>query len=81
VEISLPKTHVSKDTYEFAKRWLKFNEDGSFLELTGLPMKGLIRNYKEPKIIYSIILDFVLTKQNTLIVGNLANVVLKIFGR
>jgi len=81
VEISPQKTHVGKTTYEFAKRWLKFNEDGSFLELTGLPMKGLIRNYKEPKIIFTIIFDFVATKGNTLICGNLSNVVLKIFGR
>jgi hypothetical protein len=38
VEISVQKTHVSKDTYEFAKRWIR--PFGNVKELTGIPFKG-----------------------------------------
>jgi len=37
IEISLNKTHVSNDTYEFAKRWFKGGR-----EITGLPTRGII---------------------------------------
>nr|UPW42073.1 MAG: putative RNA dependent RNA polymerase [Beijing sediment mito-like virus 7] len=47
VDISVPKTHVSKDTYEFAKRWIK---DGK--EITGIPLRGILNNFKTPKIIF-----------------------------
>lgn len=47
VDISLHKTHVSKDTYEFAKRWIKGNQ-----ELSGIPLKGIIHNYKNIKVVY-----------------------------
>jgi len=36
VEISQTKTHVSTDTYEFAKRWIHFGE-----EVTGAPLGSL----------------------------------------
>jgi hypothetical protein len=39
VDISVAKTHVSKDTYEFAKRWIKSGK-----EITGLPLKGILNN-------------------------------------
>jgi hypothetical protein len=39
VDISVSKTHVSKDTYEFAKRWIKGGR-----EVTGIPLKGLLCN-------------------------------------
>jgi hypothetical protein len=39
VDISKTKTHVSYDTYEFAKRWIKNGK-----EITGLPLKGLFQN-------------------------------------
>lgn len=47
VGISLNKTHVSKNTYEFAKRWIS---DGC--EITGLPLKGILSNWKFPSIVY-----------------------------
>jgi hypothetical protein len=37
VEISALKTHVSKDSYEFAKRWFK---NGT--EVTGVPINAII---------------------------------------
>lgn len=39
VSISKQKTHVSKDTYEFAKRWIKGG-----IEITGIPLRGILSN-------------------------------------
>lgn len=47
VEISMHKTHVSKDTYEFAKRWIRQGK-----EITGLPLKGLLHNWNDPRIVF-----------------------------
>jgi hypothetical protein len=47
VDISFNKTHVSYDTYEFAKRWIKNSK-----EVTGIPLKGLLNNFKHPKIVF-----------------------------
>nr|QIR30233.1 RNA-dependent RNA polymerase [Plasmopara viticola lesion associated mitovirus 10] len=41
VDISVAKTHVSKNTYEFAKRWIKSKK-----EITGLPLRGILNNTK-----------------------------------
>jgi len=43
VEISETKSHVSKDTYEFAKRW--FHKG---VEVTGVPIQGFISTIKSP---------------------------------
>jgi len=55
VGISSAKTHVSKDTYEFAKRWIN-----NGIEVSGLPMKGIISNYKNLRVVYSQILNYVM---------------------
>lgn len=55
VDISVAKTHVSKDTYEFAKRWIKGN-----VELTGLPMRGLTSHFENPFIVYQVLFDWVI---------------------
>lgn len=39
VEISQQKTHVSKDTYEFAKRWIKGGT-----EISGISLKGILND-------------------------------------
>jgi hypothetical protein len=62
VEISVQKTHVSKDTYEFAKRWIR--PFGSVKELTGIPLKGIISNFKSPEIVFTILYDFFKIKKN-----------------
>jgi hypothetical protein len=54
VDISIPKTHVSLDTYEFAKRWIHKDR-----EITGLPLRGIITNIKNPMIPYMVLLDFI----------------------
>jgi hypothetical protein len=59
VDISLSKTHVSKDTYEFAKRWFK-----SGIEITGLPSRGIISNFRSPNIVFTILYDFYKIKNN-----------------
>jgi len=60
VELSPAKSHISKDTYEFAKRWL---QDGK--EITGLPMRGLVKEITNPFIVYVILFDWFKIKGNT----------------
>jgi len=61
VEVSPNKTHVSDDTYEFAKRWIKpFKKK----EITGLPLKGIINNFENPFIVFLILYDFFKIKGN-----------------
>jgi hypothetical protein len=50
VDISKAKTHVSKDTYEFAKRWIHRGQ-----EISPLPLKGICRHYSEPKTVLTIV--------------------------
>jgi len=59
VELSITKTHVSKDTYEFAKRWFK-----NGFEFTGLPSRGIIHNFNNKTIVFSILYDFYKIKKN-----------------
>jgi len=54
VEISSSKTHVSKDTYEFAKRW--FHKG---IEVSPVPIAGFVSNIGNPKLLYSQILDLI----------------------
>jgi len=53
VDISTPKTHVSKDTYEFAKRWIKNGK-----EITGIPLRGILNNWNNPKVVYLEIFEY-----------------------
>lgn len=62
VEISVQKTHVSKDTYEFAKRWIQ--PYGVIKEITGIPLKGIISNFNDHRIVYSILYDYFKIKEN-----------------
>nr|UPW42199.1 MAG: putative RNA dependent RNA polymerase [Xinjiang mito-like virus 61] len=59
VDISEAKTHVSKDTYEFAKRWFHRGN-----EITGLPMVGIINNIGNPFIVFTILFDHFKIKMN-----------------
>jgi len=61
VEVSLNKTHVSKDTYEFAKRWVK---PFSKIEITGVPLKGIIHNFRNPQVVFIILYDYFKIKNN-----------------
>jgi len=61
VDISEQKTHVSKNTYEFAKRWIRPLENK---EITGIPLKGIISNYRNPIVVYTILYDYFKLKNN-----------------
>jgi len=54
VEISDSKSHVSKDTYEFAKRWFQCN-----IEISPVPISGFSSNTKNPKLLYSQLLELI----------------------
>lgn len=75
VDISVAKTHVSKDTYEFAKRWIKLGKG----ELTGLPLHGLASNIINPKIIFTIIFDYVNNGKSGLLCGRTVSLVLNLY--
>jgi hypothetical protein len=47
VEISEMKSHTSKDTYEFAKRWFQGG-----VEITGIPARGFALNISKVHLIY-----------------------------
>nr|UTQ48823.1 RNA-dependent RNA polymerase [Monilinia fructicola mitovirus 6] len=55
VEPSPTKTHVSKHTYEFAKRWI----DTRHGEITGLPVRGLIENIGNMPTCYQVLFDWI----------------------
>jgi hypothetical protein len=61
VELSLQKTHVSHDTYEFAKRWIQFRANR---EITGLPLGGILRNFYNPNIVFTVLYDYFKVKKN-----------------
>jgi hypothetical protein len=63
VDISMHKTHVSKDTYEFAKRWIRWTPDG-YKELSPIPLKGIAANIDNPFIIFTILFDYFISKGN-----------------
>jgi hypothetical protein len=69
------KTHVSKDTYEFAKRWIWKGK-----EITGLPMNGIIDNINNPFIVMVNLFDFFKVKKNYYgSVKNLSDVVFLLY--
>jgi len=77
VDISLNKTHVSFDTYEFAKRWIRPKEG---IELTGLPVKGIFSNLYNPFIVFTILYDYFKIKENAYFSKlTLVNLVVKLY--
>jgi hypothetical protein len=52
VDFSQEKTHISKTTYEFAKRFVK-----NGIELTPFPLTSLFSSKGRPEMIYSLILE------------------------
>jgi hypothetical protein len=79
VAISPHKTHVSKDTYEFAKRWIRY-KDEKFIEFSPLPVKGIALNIKNPFIVFTILFDYFIIKGNLcLIRGSISHLVGKLY--
>jgi len=64
VGISLHKTHVSKDTYEFAKRWIRYSPLDGYKEVSPIPLKGIAKNIDNPFTVYTILFDYFLVKMN-----------------
>lgn len=52
VKISKTKSHVSFDTYEFAKRW--FHKG---IEISPIPISGFVSNWSDPKLLYQSVYD------------------------
>lgn len=73
VEISESKTHVSSDTYEFAKRWIRGSD-----ELTGLPLSGISDNITQISIITKILFDYVYRGNLYLFRGTFSDLVIRI---
>jgi hypothetical protein len=75
VSISPHKTHVSTDTYEFAKRWIRYR-DSKFIELSPLPLKGIALNITNPFIVFTIMFDYFVIKGNLCLVrGSLRSLI------
>jgi hypothetical protein len=75
VDISMHKTHVSKDTYEFAKRWICKGK-----EITGIPMNGIIENINNPFIVMVNLFDYFKVKGNYLgSVKNLTSILFSLY--
>lgn len=60
VDLSPTKTHVSVNTYEFAKRWIN-----NGLEISPLPMNGIVNNITNPYIVLMNLYDFFKIKRNS----------------
>jgi len=54
VDCSPQKSHVSIDTYEFAKRW--FHKG---IEISGVPLKGFLANAGNPVLLFQDLLDLI----------------------
>lgn len=54
VDISHAKTHVSRDTYEFAKRWIQNGR-----EITGLSLRGILINIKHVHVVYMNLFNYI----------------------
>jgi hypothetical protein len=55
VEISEAKSHVSKDTYEFAKRWIRKG-----IEISPLPLKGILNNINNPQVVLQQLMNYII---------------------
>jgi len=54
VDCSPSKSHTSENTYEFAKRWFR-----NGIEISGVPLKGFLANWKNPVLLFQDILALV----------------------
>lgn len=80
VDISPHKTHVSNDTYEFAKRWIRWTPLDGFKEISPLPLKGIGTNIDNPFIVFTILFDYFIVKRNSyLSSSNLVSLVVRLY--
>lgn len=72
VDISESKTHVSKHTYEFAKRWIRGG-----VELSGLPLSGISDNITSPRIVLTILCEYIFRGNLYLFRGTVMELVIR----
>nr|WKR37716.1 putative RNA-dependent RNA polymerase [Leptosphaeria biglobosa mitovirus 9] len=73
VDISIAKTHVSKDTYEFAKRWVK-----NRVEISPLPLRGIVGNIRNLNVVLMQLINY-LNHNNTLYKGSALELIKDIY--
>jgi len=76
VEISQFKTHVSKNTYEFAKRWFR-----NQVEISGLPINGLLDSIKRPQQLFGSIYQLYLRGNSPIKMGTSFDVTMDLISR
>lgn len=75
VEISTAKTHVSKNTYEFAKRWVK-----NRVEISPLPLRGIINNFDNLNVVLMQLINY-LKNNNTFFQGSALELIKVIYNK
>jgi hypothetical protein len=73
VEISMQKTHVSKNTYEFAKRWIHRG-----VEISGLPLRGLESNWGNLPVVIKQLVDY-LQRNPTYLKGSVVDLMVSAY--
>ncbi|BBN51032.1 RNA-dependent RNA polymerase [Colletotrichum fructicola mitovirus 1] len=74
VDISFAKTHVSKTTYEFAKRWI--TPSG---EITGIPLGGIGSNLSNFNTVFTILFEYYHKSSPFLQQGKLVDLVVRVY--
>lgn len=74
VDISPSKSHISENCYEFAKRWF-FNG----IEISPIPMAGLVSNFDQPQLIFQQIIDLVRSNRGPRLIIHIPDMVLELF--
>jgi hypothetical protein len=75
VDISEAKSHVSKNTYEFAKRWIR-----NRVEISPLPLRGILNNYKNLNVVLMQLLNY-LQKCNIKYKGNALELICELYNK
>jgi hypothetical protein len=75
VEISEAKSHVSKDTYEFAKRWIRKG-----VEISPLPLRGILNNINNPQVVMQQLMNYIYRSRMD-INGNVLELVEEIYNK
>jgi hypothetical protein len=75
VDISEAKSHVSKNTYEFAKRWIR-----NRVEISPLPLRGILNNYKNLNVVLMQLINY-LQKCNIQYKGNALELICELYNK
>jgi hypothetical protein len=82
VKISPTKTHTSKEIYEFAKRWIRLEDDNRYVELSPIPVKGIHNNLESPSTVFMVLFDYFIIKGNLYMCkSSLTSLIINIYNR